>query len=1121
MRLLTPRIALLLVCLSSLASTSAKAGRDGIIEYDLRTQLERRYEAPMIEGPVEALPAGDPVDFDPSSMGTANKDFSGPLWITDPTAGSYPRHVRISVDYTPVAGGPKKETMCSGTLISPNHVLTACHCVYTHDDNFNSWATYVEVQPGHNDGVNGPWGTAFATDIRSWDGWPDSEDEEEDIALLTLSRPVGALVGWRGVDSSDDWDFFDDPLWQMFAYPGASYVTQPNLGGRHMYEFRGNYDYDDAPMYGSNTYGYMGTSGAGSMKNGLIYAVRTHAESTIWDDNDMYDTAITSEWLGDLQDWVDADFPQTSDIQPLDFQADISSALAGDPLDNASFLVHNKSDVPHTAGVLYTVYLGDSEVTNQADTYIYDGFYVPAIPARGSARVYLPPMVVPEEAETGDYYLGVFLTTVDYNYGNNMTREQDTYPLSVTCAPQGVPVLVFPEDGHPCVGNDITLNWGSVPGAGIDYKVSVGKTTSANDFYEITSSTQHTFYGLEDGTTYYWKVKVLPACGGGGEYSSPPFSFRVSGTNRTITTIAPEPEARCIDGSVLLEWDSQPDANQYRIRLHNSTTSSTQTISTTNPFYQLTGLDDDSTYEWKVQWQDICTNWSPFGEIQYFHTVSSVATAPLPLDPRSGEFAPPATVLTSRIVQGADLYEFAIETDQGLPITTLQGPDRILSVQSPLSDGSYRWRARARVCMPAITWSDWSTWADFQIDGEAPTFAQPPEAISPTPGVWGSSDLVTVSWTDAVDNCCVNEYWLSVDQNPTTIPDNTTTSQTSGVWEFTVPEGQNWFHLVAVDDVGNVSEAQHVGPFLVDLGPPSEPIVVTDLIVGDWSNATSVTASLASTDAGSGIAGYYTRVHHNAGADPQDFAPDSEVSLPIIGDDTYYVHVKAEDVLGNQSTVVHHGPFHIDQTVPIVNAFFPAFGTVQGGDIHQFFFVWGLEDPFTQSPHDQWLIKFSADGGATFPISRDLTAQEIDDRTVSWTVPAVSTSQGLLRFCIIDEAGNVGLEDSNPFVVTQVTAVTDAVPSTVVLHKNYPNPFNPRTTIRYSLPKESSVRLEVFDASGRRVRTLVNERQPGPGHYEIVWDGIDAAGLRVSSGVYLYQLRAGDVMETKRMVLLK
>jgi uncharacterized protein len=94
------------------------------------------------------------------------------------------------------------------------------------------------------------------------------------------------------------------------------------------------------------------------------------------------------------------------------------------------------------------------------------------------------------------------------------------------------------------------------------------------------------------------------------------------------------------------------------------------------------------------------------------------------------------------------------------------------------------------------------------------------------------------------------------------------------------------------------------------------------------------------------------------------------------------------------------------------------------------------------------------------------------------------------------------------------------LPEQVALYPNYPNPFNPSTTIRFALPQASNVRLVVYDVTGRAIRTLLDQHYP-PGEHSAVWDGRDAADRMVSSGVYLYRVETGGVTETRRMTLIK
>ena len=93
-------------------------------------------------------------------------------------------------------------------------------------------------------------------------------------------------------------------------------------------------------------------------------------------------------------------------------------------------------------------------------------------------------------------------------------------------------------------------------------------------------------------------------------------------------------------------------------------------------------------------------------------------------------------------------------------------------------------------------------------------------------------------------------------------------------------------------------------------------------------------------------------------------------------------------------------------------------------------------------------------------------------------------------------------------------------PGTYALSQNTPNPFNAETVIRYSLPIDGRVVLEICNTLGQTVRTLVDADQIA-GSYLVRWDSRDDQGNRLSSGMYFYRLKAGTFSSTKRMVLLQ
>jgi hypothetical protein len=115
----------------------------------------------------------------------------------------------------------------------------------------------------------------------------------------------------------------------------------------------------------------------------------------------------------------------------------------------------------------------------------------------------------------------------------------------------------------------------------------------------------------------------------------------------------------------------------------------------------------------------------------------------------------------------------------------------------------------------------------------------------------------------------------------------------------------------------------------------------------------------------------------------------------------------------------------------------------------------------------------------------------------------VTTIVGLQRWILVDK------------IITSNNVEINSLPSAYLLSQNYPNPFNPSTTITYQIPEINFVTLKVYNALGNEIETLVNEEKP-TGIYEITW-----YTEQLPSGIYFYQLQAGNFVETKKMVLMK
>jgi hypothetical protein len=156
------------------------------------------------------------------------------------------------------------------------------------------------------------------------------------------------------------------------------------------------------------------------------------------------------------------------------------------------------------------------------------------------------------------------------------------------------------------------------------------------------------------------------------------------------------------------------------------------------------------------------------------------------------------------------------------------------------------------------------------------------------------------------------------------------------------------------------------------------------------------------------------------------------------------------------------------------------------------------------------------------------------------TVGEFETTTNLTgEYSIILESGNYNItcsaEDYNSHIVTDYLLDSDSVlnfqlSSSVAsddifglvteLRSNYPNPFNPETTIHYSVAQKLPVTLEIFNLKGQKIRTLVREVKEA-GNYSVIWDGRDVYSRQAASGIYLYKMTSGGFVNTRKMILMK
>ena len=147
---------------------------------------------------------------------------------------------------------------------------------------------------------------------------------------------------------------------------------------------------------------------------------------------------------------------------------------------------------------------------------------------------------------------------------------------------------------------------------------------------------------------------------------------------------------------------------------------------------------------------------------------------------------------------------------------------------------------------------------------------------------------------------------------------------------------------------------------------------------------------------------------------------------------------------------------------------------------------------------------------------------------LDWSVSGSGIVKVLLTGTISLDAPGYGIDDLILIVSSGngIEFQETIKPTHITLHQNYPNPFNPQTIIKYELPSQAHVTLNIFDVNGRLVHKIIDEVKTKGSHSK-TWDGVTNTGEKVSSGVYFYQLMIKDadsgleMIYTKKMVLIK
>ncbi len=308
-------------------------------------------------------------------------------------------------------------------------------------------------------------------------------------------------------------------------------------------------------------------------------------------------------------------------------------------------------------------------------------------------------------------------------------------------------------------------------------------------------------------------------------------------------------------------------------------------------------------------------------------------------------------------------------------------------------------------------------------------------------------------------------------------------------------ESINFFH-------GNVTVDDFSSPAEFDLRSPAD---------SSWSNeGLPILFWDASSDAASGLAFYQLFINSNLNVNNIPLTQTSSVPSQELNDGEYFWNVVAIDSAGNARESNAVWMLRLDLTPPISEIT----NLNSGQQVTGTYIVEGTANDGSGIGIDTVMI--SIDNGVTWA---GVTRIQVDFSTWKYDWNVSQDGPITLLTKAIDKLGNE--ESPQGITVTDLEQTElSTIPTEFTLSQNYPNPFNPETIIEFQIPNRSHVTIRIYNLVGQEIVILANEVKD-IGHFKIVWDGKDSFGTIVTSGVYIYQMRAGDFVTSRKLILLR
>jgi hypothetical protein len=180
---------------------------------------------------------------------------------------------------------------------------------------------------------------------------------------------------------------------------------------------------------------------------------------------------------------------------------------------------------------------------------------------------------------------------------------------------------------------------------------------------------------------------------------------------------------------------------------------------------------------------------------------------------------------------------------------------------------------------------------------------------------------------------------------------------------------------------------------------------------------------------------------------------------------------------------------------------------------------WGVA---SQTNNMGWEVYRSVDGRVYTKVSDMILGSGNSDEFLGYSFLDEEAPVADVLFYYLNQTDVDGSTTRSQVVeVDLLASATLILPTVTALRQNFPNPFNPETTIDFDLSSGEIVNVTVYDITGQVVRKLVDGEQMNAGTYQRIWDGRNKNGMKVGSGVYFFQMRAGDFVDKRKMTLLQ